>query len=79
MYSANQGIPGLPDLTHPTELIQIGSQLLPAFLFLVFLIIALGVAIALISFALRAHPLDQKWSLGNGLFITLSCYGVCNI
>lgn len=64
MDSANQGIPGLPDLTHPTELIQIGSQLLPAFLFLVFLVIALGVAIALISFTLRAHPLDQKMVIG---------------
>lgn len=64
MSPTNQGIPGLPDLTHPTELVQLGSQLLPAFLLLVFLVIALGVAIALISFASRNHPVEQKIVLG---------------
>ncbi|MGH1394443.1 MAG: hypothetical protein ACRAVC_10460, partial [Trichormus sp.] len=64
MYSTKEGIPGLPDLTHPTELIQLGSQLLPALILLVVLIIALGVAIAIISFTLRHHPAEQKIFVG---------------
>jgi hypothetical protein len=63
-----KGIPGLPDLTHPQELLQFGNQLLQGSLLLFFLIIALGVAIALISFSLRQYPTEQavffgKWSI----------------
>ncbi|WP_446380420.1 hypothetical protein [Coleofasciculus sp. E2-BRE-01] len=32
MNQTAQGIPGLPDLTHPQELIQFGEQLLSSFL-----------------------------------------------
>ncbi|MEH2029474.1 MAG: hypothetical protein V7K67_07305 [Nostoc sp.] len=46
MSSSAQGIPGLPDLTHPIELVQFGTHALKASLLLVFLIVALGVAIA---------------------------------
>ncbi|OCQ98360.1 hypothetical protein BCD64_13785 [Nostoc sp. MBR 210] len=59
MSSSNQGIPGLPDLTHPIELLQFGNQLLKASILLVFLVIALGVAIALMSFALRRHQQEN--------------------
>ncbi|MBD2667278.1 hypothetical protein B6N60_04756 [Richelia sinica FACHB-800] len=67
MYSPAQGIPGLPDLTHPHELLKFGHQLLKNSLLLVFLVIALGVAIALISFSLRRNSGEQavffsKWS-----------------
>jgi hypothetical protein len=63
-----KGIPGLPDLTHPQELLQFGTQLLQSSLLLVFLIVALGVAIALISFSLRRYPTEQavffgQWSI----------------
>ncbi len=44
MSSSAKGIPGLPDLTHPIELVQFGTQALKASLLLVFLIVALGVA-----------------------------------
>jgi hypothetical protein len=64
MSSTDQGIPGLPDLTHPTELIQIGSQLIPTFLLLVFLVVALGIAIALMSFALRHQKAEQTIVIG---------------
>ncbi|MCC5639891.1 hypothetical protein LC593_29515 [Nostoc sp. CHAB 5844] len=64
MSSFNQGIPGLPDLTHPTELIQFGSQLLKASIVLVFLVLALGIAIALMSFALRRHQQENVIFLG---------------
>lgn len=62
--SHSQGIPGLPDLTHPTQLINLGSQLITASLLLVFLVIALGVAIALISFAFRHNQSQQTIFIG---------------
>ncbi|QLE58064.1 hypothetical protein [Nostoc sp. TCL26-01] len=64
MFSTSQGIPGLPDLTHPTELIQIGSELLKASLLIVFLVLVLGIAIALISFASRYNKSEQAIFLG---------------
>ncbi|MCC5602908.1 hypothetical protein [Nostoc favosum] len=69
MSSSAQGIPGLPDLTHPIELVQFGTQALKASLLLVFLVVALGVAIALISFSLRLSKPEQvifigEWAVG---------------
>ncbi|MBD6616431.1 hypothetical protein FNW02_11435 [Komarekiella sp. 'clone 1'] len=64
MSSFAQGIPGLPDLTHPTELVQFGTQVLKGSLLLVFLIVALGVAIALISFSLRRNHPEQLIFIG---------------
>ncbi|MEH1968194.1 hypothetical protein [Nostoc sp.] len=64
MSSSAQGIPGLPDLTHPIELVQFGTQALKASLLLVFLIVALGVAIALISFSLRRSQPEQVIFIG---------------
>lgn len=64
MSESAQGIPGLPDLTHPTELIQFGTHLLKASLLLVFLVVALGVAIALLSFALRRNQQHQEILIG---------------
>ncbi|MFM6404072.1 MAG: UbiA family prenyltransferase, partial [Microcystis sp.] len=63
-----QGIPGLPDLTHPEELIKFGTQLIQGSLLFAFLIVALGVAIALISFSLRRNTSEQaiffgEWSI----------------
>ncbi|BAZ86287.1 hypothetical protein [Dolichospermum compactum] len=63
-----KGIPGLPDLTHPQELLQFGTQLLQSSLLLFFLIIALGVAMALISFSGRRYSTEQavffgQWSI----------------
>lgn len=65
MSPTSQGIPGLPDLTHPTQIIQLGSQLITASLLLVFLVIALGVAIALVSFALRQNQSQQTILIGD--------------
>lgn len=64
MSFSTQGVPGLPDLTHPTELIQFGTEVLKGSLLLVFLIVALGVAIALMSFALRRHQSEQVMFIG---------------
>ncbi|ARV57504.1 hypothetical protein BZZ01_01635 [Nostocales cyanobacterium HT-58-2] len=64
MPESSQGIPGLPDLTHPTELIQFGTHLLKASLLLVFLVVALGIAIALLSFALRRNQQQQEILIG---------------
>ena len=65
MSFSDQGIPGLPDLTHPTELIQFGTQVLKASLLLVFLVVALGVAIALVSFAFRRNQPEQVVFVGD--------------
>ncbi|WP_375467681.1 DUF456 domain-containing protein [uncultured Nostoc sp.] len=64
MSSSAQGIPGLPDLTHPIELVQFGTQALKASLLLVFLVVALGIAIALISFSLRRSQPEQLIFIG---------------
>ncbi|OCQ97945.1 hypothetical protein BCD67_02090 [Oscillatoriales cyanobacterium USR001] len=48
-----QGIPNLPDLTHPNELIEFGNQILKFSFRFGILIVGLGIAIAILSFALR--------------------------
>ncbi|WP_413172049.1 hypothetical protein [Anabaena azotica] len=68
MTPSAQGIPGLPDLTHPDQLVQFGTKLVQGSLLFVFLIVALGVAIALISFSLRRNTTEQavffgEWSI----------------
>lgn len=68
MFTTPQGIPNLPDLTHPNELLSFGSQILQSSLLIVFLVIALGIAIALVSFALRHQTAEQavffgEWSV----------------
>ncbi|MBW4625188.1 MAG: hypothetical protein KME49_06705 [Brasilonema octagenarum HA4186-MV1] len=64
MSESAQGIPGLPDLTHPSELMQFGTHLLKGSLLLVFLVFALGIAIALLSFALRQNQQQQEILIG---------------
>jgi hypothetical protein len=69
MSSSAHGLPGLPDLTHPTELVEFGSQVLKGSLLLIFLVVALGVAIALMSFSLRRSQPEQvmffgEWAVG---------------
>ncbi len=60
MFAANtQGIPEIPDLTHPSELVQLGSYLFQGSLVLVFLVLALGLAIAILSFVVRRQPQEQ--------------------
>ncbi|WP_204103511.1 MULTISPECIES: hypothetical protein [Spirulina sp. CCY15215] len=53
MLQAAQGIPDLPDLTQPTQLLALGQQAMELFFFLVLMTGFLGMAIALIAFALR--------------------------
>lgn len=53
MWSYPQGIPNLPDITHPQELIEFGNGIIKASLTLAFLVGCLGIAIALLSLALR--------------------------
>jgi hypothetical protein len=53
MWLIAQGIPNLPDLTHPNEIIEFGNQILKLSFNFGILIIGLGIAISLLSFALR--------------------------
>ena len=64
MVDIAQGIPGLPDLTQPTQLIEFGKQLLRTFLILAGLIGVLGIAIALLSFSLRRDEPEQAIFIG---------------
>ncbi|MDJ0733468.1 MAG: hypothetical protein QNJ47_05160 [Nostocaceae cyanobacterium] len=59
MFESAQGVPGLPDLTHPRELVQFGNSVIQSSLLLVLLVLALGFAIALVSFSLRRHQPEQ--------------------
>ncbi len=55
MWQSSQGIPNIPDITHPQELIELGNQLLKASLILIILIGFLGIGIAIINFSLRSR------------------------
>lgn len=64
MWSTPQGIPNLPDITHPQELIEFGNGLIKASLTLAVLVGFLAVAIALVSFALRQQQPEKTLFLG---------------
>ncbi len=51
MYPSFQGIPNLPDLTHPDKLMNFGSQIVQFSFQLALLIVAFGVVIALITWS----------------------------
>lgn len=68
MYQFAQGIPGLPDLTHPQELMKFGGQILSTFLVIIFLVGALGIAIALLSFSLRRDEPEHAIFIGEWVF-----------
>ncbi|MBD2103657.1 hypothetical protein [Leptolyngbya sp. FACHB-261] len=59
MFPTSQGIPGLPDLTHPQTLMRLGSQVLSSFLTLTMLALALGLVVALLSLALHRTEPEQ--------------------
>ncbi|MGE5657005.1 MAG: hypothetical protein ACM37W_10345 [Actinomycetota bacterium] len=68
MFQTAQGIPNLPDLTHPHELIEFGNQILKASFQLCLLVGVLGIAVALLSFALRNKEPEHgifvsEWSI----------------
>ena len=67
MVDLAQGIPGLPDLTQPTQLIELGKQLIRTFLILAGLVGLLGIAIALLNFSFRRHESEQAILLGDWL------------
>lgn len=54
--SSAQGIPNIPDITHPQELIEFGNGVLKASLTLIILIGLLGIGIATINFSFRRRP-----------------------
>ncbi|MGK7922174.1 MAG: hypothetical protein AB4080_19425, partial [Trichodesmium sp.] len=60
MWQSNQGIPNIPDITHPQELIEFGNQILKVSLILILLLGFLGIIIALINFSLRSQELKPN-------------------
>ncbi len=67
MTENTQGIPGLPDITHPMELIEFGNQVITASLILVILVLLLGIVIALVNFSLRRHQTTQNLFINDWL------------
>ncbi len=50
-----QGIPNLPDLTHPEELINLGKEIINYSLILTLILIGLGFGLAVINFSLKGN------------------------
>lgn len=64
MYPEFQGIPNLPDLTHPHELLEFGSQIMKISLSLAIFMAFLGLVIAVMNFSIkRQFPEEQTFSL----------------
>jgi len=61
-----QGIPNLPDLTHPNELIKFGEQTVKYSLLLTILVIVLGIVIAIFNFSQRQNT-DQSMVINQWL------------
>ncbi|NEP01607.1 MAG: hypothetical protein F6K58_23715 [Symploca sp. SIO2E9] len=81
MFPKAQGIPGLPDLTHPQELLNFGEKLLSSFLMLALLVGALGIVIALISAALRHRESEKaifvgEWVVRYSILLRTILHGV---
>jgi hypothetical protein len=53
MYPSFQGIPSLPDLTHPDELLQFGSNILDLSVSLAIFIVGVGIVLALLNWSNR--------------------------
>ncbi|GGA05081.1 hypothetical protein [Okeania sp. KiyG1] len=53
MWQSTQGIPNIPDITHPQELIEFGNQILKVSLILIILIGFLGIGIAILNSSFR--------------------------
>jgi hypothetical protein len=59
-----QGIPNLPDLTHPQELINLGKEIISYSLILTLILIGLGIGLALINLSQKSNQF-ASWSLMN--------------
>ncbi|MGL5195389.1 MAG: hypothetical protein ACRC8Y_17545, partial [Chroococcales cyanobacterium] len=65
MYPTVQGIPALPDLTHPDQLMQFGERVLSVSVSLGIFLVVFGLAIAAIKWTYRQpespFPLLEDW------------------
>lgn len=80
MVEAAQGIPGLPDLTQATQLIEFGAKVLRTFLILVGLVGLLGIVIALLNFSRRRDEPEAanvlgEWLIGYSVLLRLLLHG----
>ncbi|MDJ0520358.1 MAG: hypothetical protein QNJ74_30270 [Trichodesmium sp. MO_231.B1] len=67
MWQSTQGIPNIPDITHPQELIELGNQILKVSLTLIILIGFLGLFIAIINSSFRHQQESEANILINEL------------
>ena len=66
MVWINEGIPAIPDLTHPNELIQFGQQSLQLGQWLVILLAGFGIVLAAIAFAYAYRGDRPQWVTNEG-------------
>ncbi|WP_204368658.1 hypothetical protein [Neosynechococcus sphagnicola] len=59
MLLLTEGIPAIPDLTHPQDLLQFGQQLLHLSQWLILLLAGLGVVLAAVNFSYRGGRLRR--------------------
>jgi hypothetical protein len=59
MPEDSQGIPNLPDLTHPEELINFGTQIFNHFLTITLILIAFGLVLGFLAAGSRHLPIDR--------------------
>lgn len=67
MFEAAQGIPGLPDLTQPTQLIEFGSRVLRVFFLIAGIVGFLGIVLALLNFSGRRNEPELGIAIGQWL------------
>ncbi|NEQ40717.1 MAG: hypothetical protein F6K40_32640 [Okeania sp. SIO3I5] len=67
MWQSSQGIPNIPDITHPEELIELGNQIIQASLILIILTFFLGIGIAIINFSIPSRQESEPNNLINEL------------
>ncbi|HEY9848905.1 MAG TPA: hypothetical protein V6D28_05580 [Leptolyngbyaceae cyanobacterium] len=81
MFEAAQGIPGLPDLTQPTQLIQFGTKLWRILFILGSIVAFLGIALALLNFSRRHDEVEpailiRQWLEGYSVLLRILLHGV---
>ena len=80
MFETAQGIPGLPDLTQPTQLLELGTRLLRLAFFIAGIVAFFGVVLALLNFSRRRNDLElaipiAQWLEGYSVLLKMLLHG----
>lgn len=80
MLDAAQGIPGLPDITQPTQLIEMGTRLFRFAFFIAGIVALFGIVLAFLNFSRRRNDLELaipigQWLEGYSLLLRMLLHG----